>query len=185
MTPTRTPEEIFAKPYGRLLVREADGGYSAEVIEFPGCIAEGDTAEEAVASVERTALAWIDAQLEKNQKIPAPISGSDYSGRILVRLPRSLHRSLALKAAADGTSLNQEVVAAVSCWVGADDLYRKLTENVARQQTALMLYGAGASVGATMGGHQTRGESMAMALTHRQQQPQSHDVLDMLAGRER
>ena len=60
MTTPKTANEYFdGRPYGRLLVPEDQGGYSAEILEFPGCIAEGDTAGEAVANVESTAKAWI------------------------------------------------------------------------------------------------------------------------------
>jgi predicted RNA binding protein YcfA (HicA-like mRNA interferase family) len=37
-----TATEYLKKPYGRLLVPEDEGGYRAEIIEFPGCFAEGN-----------------------------------------------------------------------------------------------------------------------------------------------
>jgi predicted RNase H-like HicB family nuclease len=36
--------------YGRVVVPESDGTFRAEIIEFPGCIAVGDTAGEALGS---------------------------------------------------------------------------------------------------------------------------------------
>jgi hypothetical protein len=42
------------------------------------------------------------------------------NGRLLVRLPLSLHKELATKAAAEGVSVNQLVVAYVSRGLGAD-----------------------------------------------------------------
>ena len=142
----RTPDEYLAQPYGRLLVREPEGGFSAEILEFPGCIAEGDTAEEAVANVENAARAWIESELEQDHRIPAPASGSDYSGRLLVRLPRGLHRGLALKAAVDNTSLNQEIVAAVACWLGMDDVFHRLAETASRQPSPVAAYAENLSV---------------------------------------
>ena len=122
-----TAREYLDAPYGRLLVKEPEGGFSAEIVEFPGCVAEGETADEAMASLERAATAWIESELEQNHEIPEPAAGVEYSGRVLVRLPRSLHRGLALKAQRDNTSLNQEVVTAVAIWLGADDLFGQLT----------------------------------------------------------
>ncbi len=188
MTMSRTPEEFLAQPYGRLLVREPEGGFSAEILEFPGCIAEGDTAEEAVANVERAAKAWIASELEQQHRIPTPVSGGDYSGRLLVRLPRSLHRSLALKAASDNTSLNQEVVAAVACWVGADDLYRRLTENVAMQASSVMVHGmiGAPQMGWSMfisGGQQAGRRADPIAIALRQlSQSQPTEPTELLVG---
>ena len=134
-TPQETAQYFEGKPYGRLLVPESDGGYSAEIVEFPGCIAEGDTAEEAVANVESTATAWIESELEQGHKIPAPVCGEEYSGRLALRLPRSFHRALAIKAARDRTSINQQVVSAVATWIGADDTYQRLAERFSQQVT--------------------------------------------------
>jgi len=135
-TVPRTPEQYFdGRPYGRLLVPESAGGFSAEILEFPGCIAEGDTAEEAVNNVEETAKAWIESELEQNHSIPEPICGDEYSGRIALRLPKSLHRALAIKAQRDGTSINSEVVGAVACWLGAEDMLRRLAQTLARRAT--------------------------------------------------
>lgn len=137
---TRTPDEHFdGRPYGRLLVPDAEGGFSAEILEFPGCFAEGETAEEAVANLERTAKAWIESEQEQQHGIPEPICGDEYSGRLALRLPRSLHRLLALRAARDRTSINQEVVAAVAAWVGADDAWRQVSERLAQRAAQILV----------------------------------------------
>jgi len=144
----KTPDEIFdGRPYGRLLVREKDGGFSAEILEFPGCIAEGDTADEAISQVEETAKAWIESELEQKHTIPEPISGGDYSGRLALRLPRGLHRKLALKAARDRTSINQEVVAAVASWLGADDAYQRIAQRFTQRAVLWMPIVTFATVG--------------------------------------
>ena len=44
----------------------------------------------------------LDAELP----VPEPDTGEDYSGRLTVRVPRSLHRDLAVAAARDGVSLS-------------------------------------------------------------------------------
>jgi hypothetical protein len=47
---------ILARPYvRRLLPDEQLGGYTAYIHEFPGCVAEGDTADEAIAAASRCA----------------------------------------------------------------------------------------------------------------------------------
>jgi hypothetical protein len=66
--------------------------------------------------------AWIEAALEAGQTIPDPVATAGYSGRVLLRLPKSVHREAARRAEMDGVSLNQYLVAAVAGRVGADEL---------------------------------------------------------------
>ena len=49
--------------------------------------------------------AWLEAALEEHITIPEPAHKEDYSGRFNLRLPKSLHKELAM--AAKGVSLNQ------------------------------------------------------------------------------
>jgi antitoxin HicB len=106
------------RPYTRLVVPEPDGTFRCEVLEFPGCLATGDTPAEAYEGIEEAATDWIAAALERGQNIPEPFENLDFSGRLVLRLPKSLHRKAALCAERDRTSLNQLIVAAVSEYVG-------------------------------------------------------------------
>lgn len=110
--------EYLKKPYARVLVPETDGSYRAEIMEFPGCIALGDTQAEALESLERVAESWIEATIEIGQKILEPNECQEYSGRLVVRLPKSAHRQAARLAAVDGVSLNTFIVAAISSQIG-------------------------------------------------------------------
>jgi predicted RNase H-like HicB family nuclease len=105
-----TPREIMQRPYERVLIPEEEGGYSAYVAEFEGCMAEGETPEEALRNLESTALAWIEAEQEAGRDIPSAWNMQEYSGKLLLRLPKSLHRQLARQASKEGVSLNQFVV---------------------------------------------------------------------------
>ena len=42
----RTAKDYLKEPYSRVLVPESDGTYSADILEFPGCFAEGKTPNE-------------------------------------------------------------------------------------------------------------------------------------------
>jgi antitoxin HicB len=99
--------EYLRKPYGRLLVPEEDGTYRAEIMEFPGCMAVGDTATEAFDNLENAAITWVEATIEKGRPIPDPMEELDYSGKLVVRLPRSLHKRASYMANREGVSLNQ------------------------------------------------------------------------------
>ena len=112
------PAQILKKPYARVVVPEADGSFTAEILEFPGCVASGENAAEALANVDEIAIDWIDAALEQGQTIPEPLDHSKYSGKLVVRMPRSLHQRAARVAERDGVSLNQFIVTCIAEEVG-------------------------------------------------------------------
>jgi predicted RNase H-like HicB family nuclease len=122
--------DILKRPYARILIPEEDGGYSAEMLEFPGCYAEGETPAEAVTELEKAAESWVDVMLEHNRAIPEPLANYDYSGKINLRLPRSIHKQAACFAQKDDVSLNQFFVSAIAASVGAEDLCERLIERI-------------------------------------------------------
>jgi predicted RNase H-like HicB family nuclease len=111
--------EYLKRPYGRVVIPEEDGSFRAEIVEFPGCIAVGDTAAEALANLERVADSWLQATLAKGLHVPEPIESAEYSGKLVVRLPKTLHKKAAHAAAREGVSLNQFIVSCVAEQVGA------------------------------------------------------------------
>jgi predicted HicB family RNase H-like nuclease len=113
---TMLPAEYLKRPYGRTVIPESDGTFRAEI---PGCIAVGDTAGEALASLEDVAESWLASMLANGKPVPAPIEDSGFSGKLVVRLPKSLHRKAAQLAARDGVSLNQFIVSGVAQQVGS------------------------------------------------------------------
>lgn len=88
----------------------------AEFPDLPGCVGAGDTAEEAVSMAEDAQKAWIEVAREDGKSIPEPINlyDSDYSGKFTLRLPKTLHRELALQAEDEGVSLNQYILYLIS-----------------------------------------------------------------------
>jgi predicted RNase H-like HicB family nuclease len=112
------PHEILARPYGRVLIPEPNGQFTAEIIEFPNCVASGNSATDALANLEQVAADWIAAALEQGQDIPAPMESADYSGRLVLRMPKGLHRRAALLAEREGASLNQFIVTSLAEAVG-------------------------------------------------------------------
>jgi len=117
---TMTPAEYVKRPYARVVVPESDGTFSAEILEFPGCLATGETASEALTSLEEIAFDWIEATLARGQRVPEPLEGSQFSGKLVLRLPRALHRKAAIAAARNGVSLNQFIVSSVAEQVGEE-----------------------------------------------------------------
>ena len=67
-----TSADYLKRPYLRTIVSDEDGSFRAEIIEFPGCIATGDTATEALEALEDVAASWVEGMLASGQDIPAP-----------------------------------------------------------------------------------------------------------------
>jgi predicted RNase H-like HicB family nuclease len=112
------------------LVPDEAGGYSAEMLEFPGCFAEGDTADNAMQALERAAKSWIQAALEQGQEIPQPFMNQGYGGKVALRLPKSFHRKCVEFAERDGTSLNQFLVTAIATRIRAEELYDRFVQRL-------------------------------------------------------
>lgn len=110
--------DILRKPYARLVIPDEDGTFSAEIVEFPGCIAVGSTAAEALTNLDETAVDWINAALEQGQDIPEPLDSAGYSGKLVLRMPKGLHRKATLFAEREGVSLNQFIVTCLAEAVG-------------------------------------------------------------------
>ncbi len=117
-------------PYTLELTSDPDGGWVISVKELPGCISQGDTTAEALEMIRDAMAAWITVSLEDGDVIPEPRLLDAYSGKFVVRVPRSLHKSLVERADEEQTSLNQYInvalAGAVSRRGGAHDS-RQLT----------------------------------------------------------
>ena len=72
-----------------------ESGFVVSYPELPGCISCGETVESALENAKDAKKEWIKAALEENIEIPEPDSLENYSGQFKLRIPRSLHRSLA------------------------------------------------------------------------------------------
>jgi len=109
VTMTKTVEEYLELPYTIEVVKDENDEYSgwfARVVELPGCMTQADSFEELSDMIKDAMIAWIESALEDGQSIPVPRSTEDYSGRFVVRIPKSLHRELVEMAERDGVSLN-------------------------------------------------------------------------------
>ncbi|GHU75388.1 pilus biosynthesis protein HicB [Spirochaetia bacterium] len=86
---------------------ESGSYYFATVREFDGCMSHGDTHAEACENIREAMELWIEGKLEGGFSVPAPIDEGQYSGKFVLRLPKSLHAHLAAEAEREGVSLNQ------------------------------------------------------------------------------
>lgn len=90
----------------RPLSAEDGGGYLVTFPDLPGCMADGETVEQAVVEAADAEESWL--RTRKELHLPEP------SGRFVLRLPKSLHARLAARAAQEGVSMNTLAVAYLS-----------------------------------------------------------------------
>jgi antitoxin HicB len=95
------------------LSEDDGGGYLVTLPDLPGCMADGETAAEAIREARDAFQAWMQAQAEAGVALPKPGSGVE-SGKFVTRVPKSLHARLAARARAEGVSMNTLVVALLS-----------------------------------------------------------------------
>ena len=95
-------------PYRLSIVPDLEeGGYAAEYPELPGCVTCGESIEEVVELARDAMRCWLSVALENGDTIPLPESMNTYSGQFKLRIPKSLHRTLANRAKEEGVSMNQ------------------------------------------------------------------------------
>jgi antitoxin HicB len=107
------PVRIYPEPDG--------SGFTAEVVDLPGCITCADTLTELWEMVEDAKRTWLEGSLAEGLPIPEPSIPAleeKWSGKFTVRVPRSLHRKLAEQAQREGVSLNQFVATTLAETVG-------------------------------------------------------------------
>jgi predicted RNase H-like HicB family nuclease len=117
---TREGQEYVDRPYHIVLVKEAgdDGAWIAQVEELPGCEARADTPDEATVAIRESMEAWFADALAHEREIPEPRGASTHSGRLMLRMPQSLHAELARAAERDEVSLNQFITGSLAGAVG-------------------------------------------------------------------
>jgi predicted HicB family RNase H-like nuclease len=94
--------------------------FEARVRELPHLAEYGDSSEEAYALAIDSIETTFAVLAEKGKQMPPPqVSASGYSGRVTLRLPRTLHRELSHNAVEEGVSLNQHIVSSLSFNAGA------------------------------------------------------------------
>lgn len=91
--------EIVEDPY--------EGGFVISFPDLPGCITCGETLQSALDNAQDAKKAWIEATLEDGMDVPEPDNIENYSGQFKLRMPKSLHRSLAEHSKKEGISMNQ------------------------------------------------------------------------------
>ena len=100
-------------PYTRLVqeMNDESGHYFyGRILELDGCQTTADTLSELYENLTEIMESYLEIKLENNLQIPIPTNVEKYSGKFVVRLPKTLHQRLAIEANKEGVSLNQLVL---------------------------------------------------------------------------
>ena len=93
--------------------------FEARVRELPDLAEYADTFDDAYALAVDAIETTAEVLAERGRAMPAPIEPiDDWSGRVTLRLPKSLHRALDEAAEAEGCSLNQHIVNVLTYFTG-------------------------------------------------------------------
>ena len=119
-------EYYLALPYRYEIIPAEEGGYIGLVPDLPGCITQGETLTGVISMIEDAKRAWLETALEEGIDIPEPVGhDEDYSGKFVVRVPKSLHRDLVRKAREENVSLNQLATYLLATGVGRVNMIKK------------------------------------------------------------
>jgi len=102
-------QQHLALEYRFDVVADPDGGYVINFPDLPGCITQVETLDEVGPMAEEVRQLWIETAFDHGHAIPPPSYPEEYSGKFVIRIPRSLHRTLAENAKKESVSLNQYV----------------------------------------------------------------------------
>jgi antitoxin HicB len=100
------------------------GGFMFTMPDIPGVLADGATELQAIGDGKEAFIATVSAMIDMGQEVPAPtfnvqdFSPASASGKVLARLPRSMHLQLTARAKTEGVSLNSLVLALIAEGLG-------------------------------------------------------------------
>jgi predicted RNase H-like HicB family nuclease len=105
-------------PYPVTLVHEQNE-WLATIDALPGCTARGATPDDAIERASEAMSAWLVTARREGKDVPEPKPAQSHSGRLLLRMPQTLHAELARTAEREHVSLNQfitDVLAGALGW---------------------------------------------------------------------
>ena len=107
-------------PYPVTVAQDGAGEepWVATVDALPGCTARGATANEALERASNAMDEWLETAKREGKGVPEPKTSSSHSGRLLLRMPQTLHAELSRAAERENVSLNQFITDALAGALG-------------------------------------------------------------------
>ena len=132
---------IFIAPY------EDDNeiGYMGRIVEIPAIEVYSNSPEEVLEDIDDLKREWFMQAIEDGINIPLPKKQeeSEYSGRITLRLAKSMHKFLSERAEQEGISLNFYINTCIQSGIYIDDMneaYYRSSKLHQDYQSMLLIY---------------------------------------------
>jgi len=93
---------------------EEDGVHVASCLELPSLFAHGSSVLLALSEIQKVVAETIKWMQEEGEVIPEPFSIKHYKGNLTLRVPKTIHKRLAMKSAEEGVSINQYILTKIS-----------------------------------------------------------------------
>ena len=114
----------------RLDWSDLDDAYVATSPEFPGLTGIDEEPNAALDELREAMQMAIEVLEEDGDPLPARRPLEEYSGQFRLRVPRSLHASLAFRAAEEGVSLNTYVATELASAIGGAAIQTRLSTDL-------------------------------------------------------
>jgi antitoxin HicB len=104
-----TVRRYLGLPYRIAVTREGaddERPWRAVVEDLPGCEVRGSTPADATARIPAALAEWVADAHAEGREVPEPRDARSYSGKLLLRMSKTLHSELAQAAERDQVSLN-------------------------------------------------------------------------------
>jgi predicted RNase H-like HicB family nuclease len=119
---SRKNSEVWLEKYSfNVAWSDSDGEYVATSAEFPGLSGLGATAEAAMGELRTAMEVAVVALLEDGDPIPSAQHLDEHSGQFRLRIARSQHALLVIRAQREGISLNALIQTYVAAGLAADN----------------------------------------------------------------
>jgi len=116
------------------VVEDGEQLFKATVKELPHVAEYGDSYDEVYELAIDAIHVLRELASDVGHQFPEPSVENDaFSGRVTLRMPKSLHRSIATIADAEGVSLNQLLVATIAEKVGTGNFYASLVGRIEKR----------------------------------------------------
>ncbi len=105
--------EFIDKYTYRVEWSEEDSTHISRCLEFPSLYAHGKTVEDALKEIRVVVKETVKWMQEEKEKIPEPFGLKKYKGHLTLRVPPDVHRTLVIKSAEQGVSINQYILSRI------------------------------------------------------------------------
>ena len=101
-----TLDDYLRLGYPLEVIPAEEGGHVVRYPDLPGCFAQVENGDDVLAVAAEILEGWLTVAIEDGETIPLPGNAHRYSGRFVLRVPRTMHADLAHEAEREGVSIN-------------------------------------------------------------------------------